>query len=84
MLVSHWSVWDDASAAITTGTLARFKSKQAPDRAQALRQAMLAVMADTRAARFAHPAAWAPFVLVGEATDHYTPWSVTRAKEPAD
>jgi CHAT domain-containing protein len=69
MLVSHWSVWDDASAAITTGTLARLKAKQAPDRAQALRQAMLAVMADTRAGRFAHPAAWAPFVLVGETTE---------------
>lgn len=69
MLVSHWSVWDDASAALTTGTLARLKSGEAPDRAQALRQATLALMADKRQPRFAHPAAWAPFVLVGEATE---------------
>jgi CHAT domain-containing protein len=69
MLVSHWSVWDDASAALTTGTLARLKAKQAPDRAQALRQAQLALMADKNQPRFAHPAAWAPFVLVGEAIE---------------
>jgi CHAT domain-containing protein len=69
MLVSHWSVWDDASAALTTGTLARLKAKQAPDRAQALRQAQLALMADKKQPRFAHPAAWAPFVLVGEAIE---------------
>lgn len=69
MLVSHWSVWDDASAAITTGTLARLKEKKAPNRAVALQQSMLALMADERVPRFAHPAAWAPFVLVGETVD---------------
>jgi CHAT domain-containing protein len=69
MLVSHWSVWDDASAAITTGTLARLKEKKAPNRAVALQQSMLALMADERAPRFAHPAAWAPFVLVGETVE---------------
>ena len=69
MLVSHWSVWDDASAALTTGTLARLKAKQAPDRAAALQQAQLALMADKKQPRFAHPAAWAPFVLVGESTE---------------
>lgn len=69
MLVSHWSVWDDASAALTTGTLARLKAKQAPDRATALQQAQLALIADKRQPRFAHPAAWAPFVLVGESTE---------------
>jgi len=66
MLVSHWSVWDDASAALTTGTLERLKTKAAADRAMALQQAQLALMADKRQTRFAHPAAWAPFVLVGE------------------
>jgi CHAT domain-containing protein len=69
MLVSHWSVWDDASAALTTGTLARLKARQAPDRAVALQQAQLALMADKKQARFAHPAAWAPFVLVGESME---------------
>jgi CHAT domain-containing protein/tetratricopeptide (TPR) repeat protein len=66
MLVSHWSVWDDASAALTTGTLERLKAKKAVDRAVALQQTQLALMADKKQPRFAHPAAWAPFVLVGE------------------
>lgn len=69
MLVSHWSVWDDASAAITTGTLARLKEKKAPNRAVALQQSALALMADERVPRYAHPAAWAPFVLVGETVE---------------
>jgi CHAT domain-containing protein len=35
-------------------------------RAEALRRAMLALI-DTGSARDAHPATWAPFVVVGEA-----------------
>jgi CHAT domain-containing protein len=69
MLVSHWSVWDDASAALTTGTLERLKTKIAVDRAVALQQTQLALMADKKQPRFAHPAAWAPFVLVGETVE---------------
>ncbi len=69
LLVSHWPVWDDASVALTTGAVANFNANPQAGRAQALRQAMLAMVAGTNSAtpdRFAHPAAWAPFVLVGE------------------
>ena len=35
-------------------------------RAEALRRSMLAMMADETIPHFAHPAFWAPFVVVGE------------------
>jgi hypothetical protein len=34
--------------------------------AEALRRSMLALLADPEQPAFAHPAAWAPFVVVGE------------------
>jgi CHAT domain-containing protein/tetratricopeptide (TPR) repeat protein len=66
LLVSHWPVWDDAAMKLTTGAVANMAKDPARGRAEALRQAMLAVMSDASTARFAHPAAWASFVLVGE------------------
>jgi len=59
-------VWDDAAGRTTTASVKGSQSKPAAGRAEALRQAMLALMNDTASPRFAHPAAWAPFVLVGE------------------
>ena len=35
-------------------------------RAEALRRAMLALMADTCSPAHAHPAIWAPYMVVGE------------------
>ena len=66
LLVSHWPVWDDAAGRITTTAVKSFQANPAQGRAEALRQAALALMADPSSPRFAHPAAWAPFVLVGE------------------
>ena len=66
LLVSHWSVWDDAAQKLTTETVRNFQANPQAGRAQALRQSMLALMNDQSAPRFAHPAAWAPFVLAGE------------------
>jgi len=63
LLVSHWPVRDDAAARLTVATV-RNASRGAP-RAVALQQAMLALMADRRVAAAAHPAVWAPFVLIG-------------------
>jgi CHAT domain-containing protein len=70
LLVSHWEVDSDAAVKLVTqavGALARDKSL---GRAEALRRAMLASMADTsRPASWTpawHPAVWAPFVVVGE------------------
>jgi CHAT domain-containing protein len=40
-------------------------AQRGDQRAEALRRAMLALI-DTRSAREAHPATWAPFVVAGE------------------
>jgi CHAT domain-containing protein/Tfp pilus assembly protein PilF len=66
LLVSHWSVWDDAAERLTTETVRNFQANPQAGRAQALRQSMLSLMNDASAPRFAHPAAWAPFVVAGE------------------
>lgn len=59
VLVSHWRVSDQATASLITHTLA---SGGASDRAEALRQAILAVRADPR---WASPSFWGVFTLVG-------------------
>ena len=65
LLVSHWPVFDDAAADITTKTLNRYYGGRSISQAEALRSAMLGLIADDSNPLYAHPAAWAPFVLVG-------------------
>ena len=60
LIVSHWPVVSDAAVALTTRMLAA--AKTGLTRAVAHRQAMIG----TGPARNAHPALWAPFVVVGE------------------
>ncbi|WP_285712922.1 CHAT domain-containing protein [Erythrobacter oryzae] len=71
MLVSHWRVSDEVTAVLTVETL-RLSRTDLP-KAEALRQAMIAVRTGQRAdgsalpgwkEYWAHPAAWSPFVLV--------------------
>jgi CHAT domain-containing protein len=57
---------DQAAMLLTTRTVAGIKKNPALGRAEALRQAMLSVLNDSSRPYFAHPIAWAPFVLVGE------------------
>ncbi|MBL4918310.1 CHAT domain-containing protein [Szabonella alba] len=66
VLVSHWPVRDDAAARLTTEAFARLASGRATGKAEALRQSMLALMEDDSDPTLAHPAAWAPFILVGD------------------
>lgn len=66
VLVSHWPVRDDAAARLTTEAFGRLTSGAAKGKAEALRQSMLALMADESDPTLAHPAAWAPFILVGD------------------
>lgn len=68
LLVSYWSVEDRATQALMTEVFRRYARDATLPRAEALRQAMLALMqrAEGRTAYFAHPFAWAPFFLVGE------------------
>ena len=71
MLVSHWRVSDEVTAVLTVETMRL--SRTGLPKAEALRQAMIAVRTGQRADGstvpgwkefWAHPAAWSPFVLV--------------------
>ena len=70
LLASHWYVDSDAAVKLTTGAFAELKRDPLIGRAEALRRAMLAAMADRDRPKSwtpaAHPSNWAPFVLVGE------------------
>jgi len=62
LLVSHWQVNSDATVKLITTALSTMSQH---GRAEALRQAMLALI-DKGEARESHPSYWAPFVVVGE------------------
>jgi CHAT domain-containing protein/Tfp pilus assembly protein PilF len=65
LLVSHWEVASDPTVKLITKAVAELKSNPKIGRAEALRRSMLS-MIGTGKAYEAHPAIWAPFVLVGE------------------
>jgi CHAT domain-containing protein len=65
LLVSHWQVASDTTVKLITKAIAELKADPKIGRAEALRRSMLAII-DTGKDYEAHPAFWAPFVLVGE------------------
>jgi CHAT domain-containing protein len=65
LLVSHWQVASDSTVKLITKAIAELKADPNIGRAEALRRSMLAII-DTGKDYEAHPAFWAPFVLVGE------------------
>jgi CHAT domain-containing protein len=63
LLVSHWPV--ESGSAVTLMT--RLFGLDAPkSRAEALKRAELGLISDVEHPEYAHPAFWAPFVLVGD------------------
>ena len=62
LLLSHWRVRDDAAAFLTVRTLAAVGKER--NRAAALRKAQLELIGDSTLAGAAHPAIWAPYVLI--------------------
>jgi CHAT domain-containing protein len=65
LLVSHWEVGSHAAVKLTTGAFAALKAKPAIGRAEALRVSMRELIENGEGLE-AHPAQWAPFVVVGE------------------
>ncbi len=65
LLVSHWEVYSDATVKLITGTVREMARDPKVGRSEALRRSMLALI-DNGAPHEAHPAYWAPFVVVGE------------------
>ncbi len=66
VVVSHWRVDDKVTATLIPDTLKRQANDPRLGRAEALRQASLAIL-DDPAGRHALPSYWAPFTLIGEA-----------------
>lgn len=62
LMLSHWRVRDDAAARLSVETVRGAGSGLG--RAEALRRAQLALMGDRRLDQAAHPATWAPFVII--------------------
>jgi CHAT domain-containing protein len=65
LLVSHWAVESNATVKLITSAMREMAGDAKLGRAEALRRAMLALI-DGGAEHEAHPAFWAPFVVVGE------------------
>ena len=63
VLVTHWAVESDSAKLLTTSTFAHYAANPKAPKAESLRQAMLKVMANPK---YAHPAFWAPYALVGD------------------
>jgi CHAT domain-containing protein/tetratricopeptide (TPR) repeat protein len=66
LIVSHWSVSDEATARLMIGTFRASSSDPKLSHAEALRQSMLAMIDAARSDDEANPRFWAPFVVVGE------------------
>jgi CHAT domain-containing protein len=65
LLVSHWSVYSDATIKLITNAIGTMAADKSIGRAEGLRRAMLALI-DKGNPDETHPAYWAPFVVVGQ------------------
>ena len=66
LLVSHWSVFSNASTALTTQLFKQLRNNPSIGKSEALRHSMLTLMNSNEETYYAHPMAWAPFIVVGE------------------
>ena len=66
LLVSHWSVPSQATVKLITTRFDELRDHPDIGRAEALRRAEMAMLDAQSPAEFAHPLAWAPFVVAGE------------------
>jgi CHAT domain-containing protein len=66
LLVSQWPVVSDAAVLLTTGAVDQLAENPGIGKAEAMRRSMVALMDGEELPYAAHPAVWAPFVVVGE------------------
>jgi len=66
LLVSHWAVASDPTVELITGMFKESAKDPGIGKSEALRRSMLALMTNHDKPHYAHPAFWAPFVVVGE------------------
>ena len=66
LIVSHWSVSDEATARLMIGTFRASERNPQLSHAEALRESMLAMVDGATSDYEADPRFWAPFVVVGE------------------
>lgn len=78
LLVSHWEVDSAATVKLITTAVSAMAKDPALGRAEALRQAMLGMIVSGQPHE-AHPAYWAPFVVVGEGGSVGVPAVAARA-----
>ena len=65
-MVSHWKVPSNSTVKLMTDTFAELKADTKIGRAEALRRAEMAMLDPSNPPEFAHPTAWAAFVVAGE------------------
>jgi CHAT domain-containing protein len=65
LLVSHWEVYSDATVKLITTAIREIARDAKVGRAEAMRRSMLTII-EKGEPHEAHPAYWAPFVVVGE------------------
>jgi CHAT domain-containing protein len=65
LLVSHWAVDSDATVKLITSAMREVARDKTVSRAEAVRRGMLDLI-DKGQTSDAHPAYWAPFIVVGE------------------
>jgi CHAT domain-containing protein len=66
LIVSHWNVETDSAVELMTGLFRALDMNPHFSRADALRASMLRMITNTSNPRWAQPAFWAPFIVVGE------------------
>jgi hypothetical protein len=82
LLVSHWYVSSKAAVSLSTGVFDALKRDPTIGKSEALRRSMLALIQS--GGTNAHPANWAPFVLVGEgAATNAVPSTATAGSDAA-